>query len=232
MITKKAKKEAMQEYLDNPEMTIGVAAKNHGMSLETLRKFLGTKVRHKRGKKKILVAEEVTLFKKVTGRKPKQIVIAPNAHQRWPGVDDEVLKAGIDNNKTAKAMAKELGRSRRAILCRKHILIAQGFIKDPRRFKVSPFKKRTSKSDADQLALAFPKEQKMKRGPYKKTIVPIEVSVHPKVKEVKKVQKVTKSDGTQIQAIKLEDLAAIVNKHGVSVRILTNSEGTEITIKK
>ena len=237
-ITEEQKSAAVQEYLVDTKSTLRSVAMNHGICQETLRRILGSRVRHKHTMKKRVIVENTGNIPITTSRrdrKAKVVVDAPNAYERWPEHDDEILREGIKNNVTSKELGKILGRSRRAILCRKHILLNEGFIKDSKRFYV-PSRKGikydrkdpNSRFHIEQLQLALQEKEKEIKGKTGKKVFPIEVTV----KEVKKVKPVQKSNGEQIQAIKLDYLAAIVNKHGVSVKISTNKEGMEITINK
>jgi transposase-like protein len=118
-IDSKTKVLAVKDYLTSGG-TLREVSGRHGISTETLRRFLDGKVR-KRGSS---VAVHVK----------KSRIVCPNASRRWKISEDEILRDAILGNFTVAETMDLLGRSRSSITSRKHILLTNGFI-DEKRFK-------------------------------------------------------------------------------------------------
>lgn len=117
-ISRKVKVSAVKDYVTSGE-SLRVVSARHGMSIETLRKYA-------MGKKRL---------KKAPVEAKKTVVNLENANRRWKIEEDEMLRDAVMSNFTVDQTVDLFGRSRASVMCRKHLLISNGFI-DMARFKM------------------------------------------------------------------------------------------------
>jgi len=229
--------EAIREYVGNANVSLRDLSKKYGYSYETIRSRIGKKFMRPRGGKKNDLIKSVTpssLGHRKLIKLPSEKVF--NANHIWEFQEDEMLRDALKEGFTTKELSELIGRSRASIYSRKCILINDGFIPKGTRF-IAPkgllrkkFKKNRVvapvQSESDRLIQKWSSISKMV-PPF----VPI-IKEKPAVQEKKSVRRVEIEGSADIHAIKLEELAAIVNKHGISVSISVLKTGTEIRITK
>lgn len=138
-ISAKDRVSAVKDYMTSGETLRAVAAR-HGMSAETLRRFVGDKA--KKRKNRVHNPSVLTLpFRKERASKD---TTQPNSNRRWSSTDDALLRDAVLGNFTVQETVDLLGRTRASIMCRKHYLVGNGFI--DRRFKVPTGITRTRRS--------------------------------------------------------------------------------------
>ena len=229
--------EAIREYVGNDNVSLRHLSKKYGYSYETIRNRIGKKFMRPRGGKKNDVIKSVSAaslgHRKLIKLPSEQLY---NNNSAWTPKDDDLLRDALRSGYTSKELSEISGRSISSIHCRKCVLVAEGFIPKGLRF-VAPkgllrkkFKKNRVvdpvRAESDRLLQKYSAISKMV-PPF----VPI-VKEKPAVQEKKSVRIVELEGSADIHAIKLEDLAAIVNKHGISVSISVLKTGTEIRITK
>ena len=205
-ITQKKKAEAVKDYLSSQQGLLAVAAR-HGISVETLRKAVGPSRIRKRGKiKRVAVASaaQTVLFKSSGERRSRKTdTSTENANKRWGKADLSLLVDSITDGLTVGETAKLLGRTKPAVIQRKHLLIAQGEIQDPLRFPVPDGIKRTRKE------------------------APVEVEYAP----VNLVAEERPSASVSFDRIDLVDLADLVKKYGLNVTITISGTVTTVNMQ-
>ena len=229
--------EAIREYVGNDNVSLRDLSKKYGYSYETIRSRIGKKYMRPRGSKKNDVIKAVTPsslgHRKLIKLPSEQLY---NNNSVWTPKDDDLLRDALRSGYTSKELSEISGRSISSIHCRKCVLVAEGFIPKGLRF-VAPkglLRKKIkrnpvvapARSESDRLLQKYSSINKM-APPF----VP-PVKEKPDVQEKKSVRIVELEGSADIHAIKLEDLAAIVNKHGISVSISVLKTGTEIRITK
>lgn len=139
-ISTKIKRQAVQDYLSSGE-TLRVVSERNSMSVETLRKAVGKRVRT-RGKAS-RPADPKTIQRVRAAYNKASKAKAPNGCKRWTAAEDSLLRDAVYENMSVRETCKLLGRSSVAVYGRKHWLIGQGFINEDRRFIVEKGIKRT-----------------------------------------------------------------------------------------
>lgn len=158
-VDRKKKVEAVKDYLSSGQGLLVVSAR-HGISVETLRKAVGPSRIRKRGKRKnanaIASSAQATLFpasvKVPSARKGKKNEVFENSNKRWSRTEVSLLVDSVNDGLTAGETAKLLGRSKTAVMQRKHLLISQGVIPDPLRFPIPDGIKRVRKEVIEAVA--------------------------------------------------------------------------------
>lgn len=209
-INSKLRLSAVKDYLESGESLTVVSAR-HGIAKETLRKYLGNKVRAKgnpafnakRGTSSI--ANNGADVSKV--RVERKSSLPTNANRRWTPEDDAMLRDAVMSKFTVKETMELLGRTNASLYSRKCLLMEQGFIKDTR-FVHAPGIKRTRKNVMDAPVIEA-------------TIVSVEEAQDNNVVE-------TNDNLSSISDVKLLDLAKIVKDYGIKVTVSVSASGTEI----
>lgn len=206
-ISVKTRLSAVNDYVRNGESLRDVA-KKHGISGETLRRWLGDSVRKTR--KGGLVSKSVP--GKYTSRPSvlaKRNLGFNNQQKRWSKLEDESLIEAVHSGMTVEETAGLLGRTPAAVYTRKHILVTKGKLDE--RFVVPEGIKRTRK----------PQEHVMETQ-----IEVHEIQPSPEVAEVPEV------DMDDITNLSLERLASVVSKFGVSLSINISEGVTSVQMTK
>jgi transposase-like protein len=228
VISKNVKVAAMKAYVADGK-TLRETGKEFGVNPETLRKWLGDKVRprghhHKKGvvvKSKVSVASTNKVASKnkekenaiVSSSTTKNQVVTKlgRANSRWNLTEDEILRDAVLSGLTVNETSDILERSPIAIYCRKVHLIENGFIEDP--------------------SLRFPVPTGIKRGRKRVENVfsepQMETLVQPEVAQEIKVENSTETPAMN-SSIELSDLAKLVKEFGVNITVSMTSKGMEV----
>jgi transposase-like protein len=224
VIPKNVKVGAMKAYVADGK-TLREAAKEFGVNPETLRNWLGDKVRP-RGyhfkkndvvKSKVSAAspnkEKVNVIVSPTSRKNRVATKLARSNSRWNLTEDEILRDAVLSGLTVNETSEILERSPIAIYCRKVHLIENGFIKDPSlRFPVPPGVKRTRKP----LVNVFGETQ-------------METLVQPEVAQEIEIGVENSTETPAMNSsIELSDLAKLVKEFGVNITVSMTSKGMEV----
>ena len=214
-ISVKTRLSAINDYVRSSESLRDVA-KKHGISGETLRRWLGDPVRKTR--KGRLVSKSVP--GKYTSRPSvlaKRNLGFDNQQKRWSKLEDESLVEAVHSGMTVEETGGLLGRTPAAILTRKHILVTKGKLEE--RFATPEGIKRTRKIKQE--------ERVMEETPVEVTL--LEVTPVESVKEIREVPDVDMDDITNLS---LERLASVVSKFGVSLSINISEGVTSVQMTK
>ncbi len=130
-ISNQIKRQAVQDYLSSGE-TLRVVSERNSMSVETLRKAVGNRVRSRGIASR--PADPKTIRRVRIAYNKASKAKAPNGCKRWTPSEDSILRDAVYENMSVRETCKLLGRSRIAVYGRKHWLIGQGFIKEDTRF--------------------------------------------------------------------------------------------------
>lgn len=155
-VDRKKKVEAVKDYLSSRQGLLVVSAR-HGISVETLRKAVGPTRIRKRGKPKNIIASspKSTLFPasvEVPSTRKEKNEVFENSNKRWSRTEVSLLIDSVNDGLTVGETAKLLGRSKNAVMQRKHLLIFEGVIPDPSRFPTPDGIKRVSKEVIEAVA--------------------------------------------------------------------------------
>jgi transposase-like protein len=216
-IPKKVKVAAMKSYVADGKTLRQVAAE-FGINSESLRRWLGDKVRP-RGKHLKGRPSNNPLIRKsesdpVVDRKPRVSKLSPSynrANYRWTDTENEILRDAVLSKMTIKETTDLLGRTAASIMCQKSKLIVDGFIDESTKF-------------------VMPKGITRVRKPMETVMSTPEVLVEapqftPAEKPVElKVAEPAKSSSN----IELADLARLVKEFGVNVTLNVTAEGMEV----
>lgn len=221
--SKKERAEIVRDYVMNG-LTLREAAEKHGVTAETVRKWAGSKVRPRgtRYPVKTLESKGDPLF-------PGSYT---NSCKRWTRKDDEFIQESVISGLTVKDVSELLGRTKASVWTRKHVLIQQGFIKDPKiRF---PFPEGTTKAYHTRKVQpkSLPKEI---QEPTPEPVINKKETTEKKARKSSKPVKshmLKSADKVKIGTIRICDLAKLVKKHGVKVTVKVQKKGTEIQINK
>jgi len=213
-IKRAVKSAAIKDYLQNNK-SLRQVANDHGINMETLRKFLGSRVRP-RGTRYLADGTVKTPGVK-NGRKirtSKASSETPRSNKRWTVTEDEMLRDAVLSGMTVKETVDLLGRTAVSIYCRKCNLLDTGFIPDPTtRFTLPEGIKRTRKVEVDNSTGEV-------------TIEKI-IETDKGQDEEEKVQ-AAPAQTTTINSIELEELAKLVKSYGVNITVSVTSSGTEV----
>jgi transposase len=224
VIPKNVKVAAMKAYVADGK-TLREAAEEFGITAETLRNWLGDKVRPRGyhlkkndvAKSKVSVAsqnkEKVNVIVSPTSRKNRVATKLARSNSRWNLTEDEILRDAVLSGLTVNETSEILERSPIAIYCRKVHLIENGFIKDPSlRFPVPTGVKRVRKP----LVNVFGETQ-------------METLVQPEVTQEIEIEVENSTETPAMNSsIELSDLAKLVKEFGVNITVSMTSKGMEV----
>jgi transposase-like protein len=210
-INAKTRVSAVKDYVTSGD-PLRVVSERHGISSETLRRFLGNKIRkNKRGRP---VTKGVTKgvmsipFPTVRKRSGKDET-RPNANRRWSSAEDELLRDAVLGNFTVEETVDLLGRTGAAVTTRKHILLENGFINE-KRFKTPEGITRPRRTH-EEIEEDLPNLIK---------VAPVEKMISP--------DHMIPSLG--VEGPTLRELAEIVKDFGVNIHMTVTTGGTVIKI--
>lgn len=218
-IPKNVRVAAMKAYVADKK-TLREVSLEYGVNSESLRRWLGDKVRP-RGKHMKGKPSNNPMFRKVSSdsnnptasnpRKPrvsKRSDFYSRANRRWSTEEDEMLRDAVLGKMTVKETTELLGRTPVSIYCRKTYLIDSGFIKDP------------------ETKFVMPSGIRRVRKPL---YVPVENTMGETEVEV------VVDDNTTIEEssvknpnIELSDLAKLVKEYGVNITVSMSEGGMEV----
>ena len=237
-INSKTRVSAVKDYMNSKDSLRNVSSR-HGMSAETLRRFV---MEHKekiaKEAKTVKTVKPVTPAmkknppKKVFAKKTTPVAtpiatpvatsisrktrtyspseLTPNANKRWKADEDDMLRDAVLDNFTVKETCNLLGRTAPSIFARKCYLIEIGYIGD-KRFTLEKGIKRTRNKMAEPEIVSVVSD----------TIPTVDVVEAP----VEVVNPAVSMDATNIR-----DLAMVVRDYGVKVTLTVTSEGTEVKL--
>lgn len=214
---------AVNDYVRTKGSLKDVSEK-HGISRETLRRWLGESVRNKKNPKSKILEKNLKSRPSVL---TKRNLGFDNQQKKWSKLEDDSLIEAVNCGMTVDETSGLLGRTPAAIYTRKHILVTKGKLEE--RFATPEGIKRTRKIKQE--------ERVMEETPVEMTLLevsPVEtapVEVAPvetaPVESVKEVREVPDVDMDDITNLSLERLAYVVSKFGVSLSI-NISEGVTL----
>lgn len=216
IIKKAVKSAAIKDYLQNNKSLRQVAI-DHGINMESLRKFLGSRVRP-RGTR--YLADGTTKIPGVkNGRKirtSKSSFETPRSNKRWNITEDEMLRDAVLSGMTVQETTELLGRTAVSIYCRKCSLLDNGFIPDPTtRFTHAEGIKRPRKLEV------------VVDNTMGEVVIENIIDIDKGQDEEERVQ-ATPTQVTTINTIELEELARLVKSYGVNITVSVTSTGTEV----
>ena len=209
-IPKNVKVAAMKAYVADGK-TLRQAADDHGITAESLRRWLGDKVRKKgdysKSKSEAVSTSPVSRASMVA-RKPrtsKASEVNVRSNKRWTLMEDELLRDAVLSRMTVKETVDLLGRTPVSIYCRKNYLIDSGFINGSTKFVMPSGIKRVRK----QMETSFDNTE-------------VEAIV-----DIPEAEPLQESNGAY-QNIELSDLAKVVRDYGVNITVSMTSRGMEV----
>lgn len=217
-IPKNVKVAAMKSYVADGK-TLRDAAMAHGVNPESLRRWLGSKVRkrgaHLRGKRRVIASTPAPMTPatiSMVSRKPRTSKASPEntrSNKRWTQTEDELLRDAVLSKMTVKETVELLGRTSVAIYCRKNYLIDNGFINESTKFVMPSGIKRVRKP------METPYD-----GAEVEAIVEDMPTPHVELKAADPVKPASNID--------LTDLAKLVKEFGVNVTLNVTERGMEV----
>jgi transposase-like protein len=218
-IPKNVKAASMRAYVADGK-TLREVAVEFGINAESLRRWLGNKVRprgrHLVGKisnnPSMRKTEVVEMIQET--RKPRVSKFSPThnrANYRWTDTENEILRDAVLSKMTITETVELLGRTRAAIMCQKSKLIEDGFISENERFIPPTGIKRVRKP----MVTVMSTPEVVAEAPQ-----PVVVE---KLIEVKVAEPVKPTSN-----IDLADLAKLVKEFGVNVTLNVTAEGMEV----
>ena len=218
-IPKNVKAASMRAYVADGK-TLREVAVEFGINAESLRRWLGSKVRprgrHLVGKTSnnpsMRKTEVVEMIQET--RKPRVSKFSPThnrANYRWTDTENEILRDAVLSKMTITETVELLGRTRAAIMCQKSKLIEDGFISENERFIPPTGIKRVRKP----MVTVMSTPEVVAEAPQPVVVEkPIEVKVAEPVKPTSNID--------------LADLAKLVKEFGVNVTLNVTAEGMEV----
>jgi transposase-like protein len=218
-IPKNVKAASMRAYVADGK-TLREAAVEFGVNAESLRRWLGNKVRprgrHLVGKTSnnpaMRKTEVVEMIQET--RKPRVSKFSPThnrANYRWNETENEILRDAVLSKMTITETVELLGRTRAAIMCQKSKLVETGFISENERFIPPTGIKRVRKPMVTVMSTPDVVAEVAQPVIVEK---PIEVKVAEPVKPTSNID--------------LADLAKLVKEFGVNVTLNVTAEGMEV----
>jgi transposase-like protein len=203
-IEMKTRLEAIHDYLRSGD-SLRIVGERHGMSSETLRRFLGDAVRpkDKNGKAKFTGKTRPSVV-------AKQNIGILNQNKRWGKIEDETLIDAVRGGMTVEETSELLGRTPAAVYTRKHNLVRKGALGE--RFVIPEGIKRTRRPVMPEL---------FDEAPVVETPV-----VEPTPTPMSEVTEVN------LKEISLERLAGIVRKYSVNLTMNISGGVTTIQMEK
>lgn len=209
-IPKNVKVAAMKAYVADGK-TLRQAADAHGITPESLRRWLGDKVRkkgtHARTKSVTAPSSPVSRASMIA-RKPrtsKASEVNARSNKRWTLTEDELLRDAVLSKMTVKETVELLGRTSVAIYCRKNYLTDNGFINETSKFVMPTGIKRV---------------RKQMENPFDTAEVEAIVEIP--------ADEPSHDDNGSYQNIELSDLAKVVRDYGVNITVSMTSRGMEV----
>jgi hypothetical protein len=211
-INAKTRITSVRDYVTSGD-SLRTVSKRNGISSETLRRFLGDKVRKNSNNNLVTSGREVIAALPIKKKRAAKNGSFPNSNLRWTSEEDELLREAVLNDFTVKETVQLIGRTNAAIMCRKHDLMENGFIENIR-FK-NPEKIVPSRRSKN-LVLESPviSNQNVSNDVDDKII-----SHNPLVQ-----------NSEPIEGPSLRELAEIVKDFGVNINMTVTSGGTVIKI--
>lgn len=208
-IPKNVKVAAMKAYVADGK-TLRQVSKEFDINPESLRRWLGDKVRPRGGYRDRKVA--IKSVAPVTVRASKTVPGLTRANHRWTDTENELLRDAVLSKMTIRETVELLGRTSAAVMCQKSKLVESNFISKDDRFIPPTGIKRVRKPMTNVMS-----------APEVVAEVPqITPAVTPAVEL--KVAEPTKTASN----IDLADLAKLVKEFGVNVTLNVTSEGMEV----
>ena len=220
MIPKNVKVAAMKSYVADGN-TLRQAAMENGVNPESLRQWLGSKVRkrgtHLRKENRVTKEETNAIVFSAPPMKPnrkprtsKASELLNRSNKRWSMTEDELLRDAVLSKMTVKETVELLGRTSVAIYCRKNYLTDNGFINEDTRFIVPTGIKRIRK-----------KMETLYEGAEVEAVIEDVLAAKPTPTE-----EPTRM-GVQ-QNIELSELAKVVREYGVNITVSVTDKGMEV----
>ena len=218
-IPKNVKAASMRAYVADGK-TLREVAVEFGINAESLRRWLGSKVRprgrHLVGKTSnnpaMRKTEVVEMIQET--RKPRVSKFSPThnrANYRWTDTENEILRDAVLSKMTITETVELLGRTRAAIMCQKSKLTEDGFISENERFIPPTGIKRVRKP----MVTVMSTPEVVAEAPQPVVVEkPIEVKVAEPVKPTSNID--------------LADLAKLVKEFGVNITLNVTAEGMEV----
>ena len=211
-IPKNVKVAAMKAYVADGK-TLRQAADAHGITPESLRRWLGDKVRKKgtyvRSKNKSVVDTSSSVSRaSMIARKPrtsKASELNVRSNKRWTLTEDELLRDAVLSKMTVKETVDLLGRTSVAIYCRKNYLTDNGFINETSKFV---------------MPTGIERVRKLMETPFDNNDVEAIVEIP--------ADEPSRDDNGSYQNIELSDLAKVVRDYGVNITVSMTSRGMEV----
>jgi transposase-like protein len=203
-IEMKTRLEAIHDYLRSGD-SLRIVGERHGMSSETLRRFLGDAVRpkDKNGKAKFTGKTRPSVV-------AKQNIGILNQNKRWGKIEDETLIDAVRGGMTVEETSELLGRTPAAVYTRKHNLVRKGALGE--RFVIPEGIKRTRRPVMPELFDEAPVVE-----------APVVEPTPTPMGEVTEVN---------LKEISLERLAGIVRKYSVNLTMNISGGVTTIQMEK
>lgn len=232
-ISKKLKVAAMKAYVAEGK-TLREVSDEFGINSESLRRWLGDKVRPRGGNSKkspvgkAVVSDPTNVTKKV--RVSKLSPTYSRANYRWSDSENEILRDAVLSKMTIKETTELLGRTPASIMCQKSKLIDSGFISEKNRF-IPPTginrARKTVMSTPEVMAESHDVMVEDLRVYSDSEVIKEENPVELKVADVVNVTP-NNEYSKSISDIGLSDLAKIVKEFGVNVTLNVTTDGMEV----
>jgi hypothetical protein len=223
-IPKNVKMSAIKAYVADGK-TLREVAVEHGVNYESLRRWLGSKVRPRGSYLKGKPSQNPAIRKSTPvvemiqeTRKPRVSKISPThnrANYRWNDTENEILRDAVLSKMTISETVELLGRTRASIMCQKSKLVDTGFISENERFIPPTGIKRVRKS--------------MKTPTVDMNRVETIMSMSkPEVEAVVESPIVEAPKTSSNPNIELSDLARLVKEFGVNITVSMTDAGMEV----
>lgn len=224
MVPKNVKVAAMKSYVADGK-TLRQAATENGVNPESLRQWLGSKVRkrgaHLKEENRVAKVETKAIVFSAPSMKPdrkprtsKSSELLNRSNKRWSMTEDELLRDAVLSKMTVKETVELLGRTPVAIYCRKNYLTDNGFINEDTRFIVPTGIKRIRKK------METPYE-----GAEVEAVIEDALAVNPASTEAPAEEPIRMSPQ---QNIELSELAKVVREYGVNITVSVTDRGMEV----
>lgn len=229
-ISKKLKVAAMKAYVAEGK-TLREVSDEFGINSESLRRWLGDKVRPRGGNHKFppvgkaVVSGSTNDTKKV--RVSKLSPTYSRANYRWSDSENEILRDAVLSKMTIKETTELLGRTPASIMCQKSKLIDSGFISEKNRFIPPTGINRARRN----MKTVMSTPEVMSETPEIVYEVPERVIVEDTIelRVGEPINNTTNNEPSKsISNIDLSDLAKLVKEFGVNVTLNVTSGGMEV----
>lgn len=229
-ISKKVKVAAMKAYVAEGK-TLREVSDEFGINSESLRRWLGDKVRPRGGNHKFppvgkaVVSGSTNDTKKV--RVSKLSPTYSRANYRWSDSENEILRDAVLSKMTIKETTELLGRTPASIMCQKSKLIDSGFISEKNRFIPPTGINRARRN----MKTVMSTPEVMSETPEIVYEVPERVIVEDTIelRVGEPINNTTNNEPSKsISNIDLSDLAKLVKEFGVNVTLNVTSGGMEV----